>query len=202
MKEFEDVYGRCLNNFEVSLALYPQNPRLARLKKIYNQYFKMFEDASPIAKNLLFGDVVAKPGKKSKIVDDAEFIPNYSLELSQLTPKNLYTELNGISNLPKKRRSSLLRLTDKRQLMANDVLDEKDVNQMVRQMGNASPEMVRPHREIKASHLCRSPYVSRVVDVSSHVITTEEKNVWHWLFQDRRNRKYVFWVVVLFVMLL
>lgn len=82
LKEFLDIYRRCLNNFEVTLALYPQNPRLAQLKKVYSQYFKMFEDASPIAKNLLFGDVLVKRGKKTKIVDDTEFIPNYSFGLS------------------------------------------------------------------------------------------------------------------------
>ncbi|XP_074332784.1 uncharacterized protein LOC141670710 isoform X1 [Apium graveolens] len=190
LKEFDDVYGRCLNNFEVVLALYPQNPRLAQLKKVYSQYFKMFEDASPIAKNLLFGDEVVRPGKKLKIVDDANFIPNYSLGLSQLTPKNLHAELDGSSNTQKKRRTSLLRLTGKRQLVVNEVLyNEKDAHQKFIETGNVYAEMAKPRRELKASHLCRSPYVSRVIDVSNHVITTEEKNVWQWLFQNRRNRK-------------
>ncbi|KAK1384058.1 hypothetical protein POM88_021793 [Heracleum sosnowskyi] len=130
LKEFVDVYGRCLNNFEVTLALYPQNIWLSELKKEYSQYFKMFEVASPIAKNILVGQIV----------------PKY-------------------------------------------VIDEHDVNHMVRENGNATGEMVKPHREIKASHLCRSPYVSRVVDVISHVITTEERNVWQWLFKNRKNIK-------------
>ncbi|KAL8089264.1 hypothetical protein AgCh_038891 [Apium graveolens] len=140
LKEFDDVYGRCLNNFEVVLALYPQNPRLAQLKK--------------------------------------------------LTPKNLHAELDGSSNTPKKRRTSLLRLTGKRQLVVNEVLyNEKDAHQKFGETGNVYAEMAKPRRELKASHLCRSPYMSRVIDVSNHVMTTEEKNVWQWLFQNRRNRK-------------
>lgn len=165
LKEFVDVYGRCLNNFEVTLALYPQNPRLAELKKDHSQYFKMFEAASPIAKNLVIGNVVEKTGENSTRLTEADFIPNYSLGLSQLTPKNLCTELEGINNSQKKGHC------------------------MVERNGDSPIGMVRPRREIKASHLCRSPFVSRVVDVSSHVITTEERNVWQWLFQNRRNRK-------------
>ncbi|KAK1365733.1 hypothetical protein POM88_041294 [Heracleum sosnowskyi] len=49
--------------------------------------------------------------------------------------------------------------------------------------------ILRPRRGIKASHFCRSPYVSRVVDVSTHQITTEERNVWEWLFHTRRDVK-------------
>ncbi|KAK1396384.1 hypothetical protein POM88_006247 [Heracleum sosnowskyi] len=189
LKEFVDVYGRCLNNFEVSLALYPQNLRLAELKKDYSQYFKMFEAASPIAKHLLVGNVVDKAGKKTTILNEADFIPNYSLGLSQLTPKNLRTELEGISNSPKKGHSQLLSLSSEGQLVPKLPLHEKDANRIGGVNGNATTEIVRPRREIKASHLCRSPYVSRVVDVSSHVINTEESNVWQCLFQNRKNRK-------------
>ncbi|KAK1358879.1 hypothetical protein POM88_043353 [Heracleum sosnowskyi] len=155
LKEFVDVYGRCLNNFEVSLALYPQNLRLAELKKDYSQYFKMFEAASPIAKNLLVGNVVDKAGKKSTILNEADFIPNYSLGLSQLTPKNLRTELEGISNSPKKGHSQLLSLSSEGQLVPKLPLHEKDVNRIGGVNGNSTTEIVRPRREIKASHLCR-----------------------------------------------
>lgn len=171
----------------MTLALYPQNALLAKLKKDYNQYFKMFEAASPIAKNLLVGNVVDKVWEKTEILDDVDFVPNYSLGLSQLTPKNLDTELDGITNSPKKKHSYLLSLPGKKHLVTEDVFDEKEVQARIKEMGNASAEMVRPRREIKASHLCRSPYVSRVIDVSSHILTTEEKNVWQWLFQNRRN---------------
>ncbi|KAK1383135.1 hypothetical protein POM88_020870 [Heracleum sosnowskyi] len=163
LKEFVDVYGRCLNNFEVMLALYPQNIRLAELKKEYIQYFKMFEAASPIAKNLLFGNVVDKAGKQSAIINETDFIPNYSLGLSQLTPKNLCTELEEISNSPKKGHLRLLNFSGEGQIVPKYVIDEKDVNRMVREKW--------------------------VVDVISHVIPTKERNVWQWLFQNRKNRK-------------
>lgn len=98
MKKLEDVYGRCLNNFEVTFALYPQNPRLTELKSEYSQYFKMFEATSPIAKNLQVGNVTGKAEKKSAIVDEDDFIPNYSLGLSQLMPKNLCSDLDDTGN--------------------------------------------------------------------------------------------------------
>lgn len=44
----------------------------------------MFEAASTIAKNLIVGNVVDKAGKRTEIIDEADFIPNYSLGLSQL----------------------------------------------------------------------------------------------------------------------
>ncbi|KAK1363410.1 hypothetical protein POM88_038971 [Heracleum sosnowskyi] len=135
LKEFVDVYGRCLNNFELTLALYPQNIRLAELKKEYSQYFKMLEAASPIAKNLLVGNVVDKAGKQSAIINEVDFIPNYSLGLSQLTPKNLCTELEEISNSPKKGHLRLLNFSGEGQTVPRYVIDEQDVNRMVRENG-------------------------------------------------------------------
>ncbi|KAF1001375.1 hypothetical protein AG4045_025685 [Apium graveolens] len=161
LKEFVDVYERCLNNCEVSLALFPQNLRLAKLKKEYSQYFKMFEATSPIAKKLLVGNVVHDAGKKSAILDNSDFVPSYSLGLSQLTPKNLLSDLKGIGNSQLQGSSGSVSLVGKGQ----------------------------PVPKVKVSHLCRSPYVSRVVDVSSHVITTEERNEWKWLFLNRRNKR-------------
>ncbi|XP_074343147.1 uncharacterized protein LOC141680976 [Apium graveolens] len=188
LKEFVHVYERCLNNCEVSLALFPQNLRLAKLKKEYSQYLKMFEATSPIAKKLLVGNVVHDAGKKSAILDNSDFVPSYSLGLSQLTPKNLPSDLKGIGNSQLQGSSGSVSLVGKGQPVPK-VVDEKGAHYRVGDKRIVTTKMVRPHREVKVSHLCRSPYVSRVVDVSSHVITTEERNVWKWLFLNRRNKR-------------
>lgn len=178
LKEFEDVYGRCLNNFEVTLALYPQNPRLAELKTEYSQYFKMFEAASPIAKNLLFGNVAVKGEKKSALVHEDDFIPNFYLGPSQLMPKNLCSDLNDTGNVQMEGCSRMVITPGKRELVPKKFIGERDVYGNDREKGKTTTELERPRREIKASALFRSPYVSRVVDVGSHVLTIEERNVW------------------------
>lgn len=200
LKEFEEVYGRCLNNFEVTLALYPQNSRLAELKSEYSQYFKLFEAASPIAKNLLSGSVAGNEGKKPVVVNEDDFIPSNSSELSHLMPKNLCSDLDDTSKMQMEGCPRLLSIPGTRQLMANKFIGEKDVNGNVGEKDKTTAELGRPRREIKASALCRSPYVSRVVDVGSHDLTTEERNVWHWLFQNRRNRKFVYYIIVSYVL--
>lgn len=92
--------------------------------------------------------------------------------------------------------SRVLSLPGDKQLVPKDVIDETDVHGMVRGKDNIAVKMIRPRQEIKASHRCRSPYVSRVIDVNSHVIMTEERNVWKWLFQNKKNRMYVYWIIV------
>lgn len=46
-----------------------------------------------------------------------------------------------------------------------------DLRQMVEYKNNVAALMGRSRREIKAAHIFRSPYVSRVVDVNAHTIT-------------------------------
>ncbi|XP_074364661.1 uncharacterized protein LOC141705669 [Apium graveolens] len=143
LKEFVDVYERCLNNCEVSLALFPQNLRLAKLKKEYSQYFKMFEATSPIAKKLLVGNVVHDAGKKSAILDNSDFVPSYSLGLSQLTPKNLLSDLKGIGNSQLQGSSGSVSLVGKGQPVPK-VVDEKGAHYRVGDKRIVTTKMVRP----------------------------------------------------------
>ncbi|KAK1374704.1 hypothetical protein POM88_030897 [Heracleum sosnowskyi] len=55
--ELNDVYEKCLDNFEVAFALYPTNAKLVDLKEKYNYFFKMFGDSSPISKALCVGNL-------------------------------------------------------------------------------------------------------------------------------------------------
>lgn len=187
--ELKEVYEKCLNNFEVALALYPENVKLAELKEKYNYFFKLFDDSSPISKVLCVGVGDNKTMPTSGDVTDEDFIPNYSLCLSHMTPKNLRTDLDGIGNSPKKLQFGGMGSPVKGQEMVE--IRYKNVVQKhnAGEKANKIAGMVRPRRGIKASCYYRSPYVSRVVDVSAHQITTEERNVWDWLFQTRKNIK-------------
>lgn len=187
--ELKEVYEKCLNNFEVSLALYLESLTLAELKAKYNYFFKMFDDSSPISKVLCIGAIDDKSKIRSGELDDEDFKPNYSLGLSQLTPKNLHTDLDGIGNSPTKLQFSSLdsSLKDKKvvEYENNNIVGKHNV----RDKENNIDAVARPRRGIKASRFYRSPYVSRVVDVSAHQITTEERNIWEWLFKNKRNIK-------------
>lgn len=187
--ELKEVYDKCLNNFEVSLALYPENLTLAELKAKYNYFFKMFDDSSPISKVLCIGTIDDKSRTRSGELADEDFIPNYSLGLSQMTPKNLHTDLDGIGNSPPKLQFSSLDSS----LKCKKVVEYGCYNIVgkhnVGHKENNIDAVARPRRGIKASRFCRSPYVSRVLDVRAHQITTEEKNIWEWLFKNKRNIK-------------
>ena len=52
LEDLEAAYNRCLTNFIDSMALYPQNAKLAELKQRYKVFFKMFGESSPVTKSL------------------------------------------------------------------------------------------------------------------------------------------------------
>ncbi|KAL1802599.1 hypothetical protein ACET3Z_031246 [Daucus carota] len=53
LEEFGNAYEKCLNNFEVAFALYPNNEELAKLREKHRHFFKLLEDNSPLSKKLL-----------------------------------------------------------------------------------------------------------------------------------------------------
>lgn len=97
--------------------------------------------------------------EKNKEVDDNSFVPSFSLGLSQVTPKNLGAVMDVVDNAGGQ--------------------SEVEANQLV----------ARPRRGVRISEICRSPFVSRVLDISGHKITNDERIVWEWLFKNRRNRR-------------
>lgn len=177
LHELNEVYDNCLNNFEVALALYPENARLAKLQEKYSYFFKMFGESSPISKLLNVGNGNDNDGQCFNEDDDDLFVPKFSLGLTQMTPKNLCSDIDGSDDSPVKRQ-------------VGGTHDIMVVQHELRDKGKNIAGYVRPRRDTKASHFCTSPYVSRVVDVSAHQITAEERNVWDWLFHTRRNKKY------------
>ncbi|KAL8107769.1 hypothetical protein AgCh_024246 [Apium graveolens] len=167
LKEFVHLYERCLNSFEVIFALFPNNDKLVELKKEYMKYIKMFADGSPIAKNLPVGILVDDNRKRENKFNDEDYLPNYSLGLSQMTPKNLRTDMEGIA----KGSSS----AGESQNVVSDMFDAIKTLALVESKPDKDALMMRPRWEVKATPICRSLYISRVVDVSGHIITTEEK---------------------------
>ncbi|WOH00546.1 hypothetical protein DCAR_0519912 [Daucus carota subsp. sativus] len=52
----------------------------------------------------------------------------------------------------------------------------------------AELDNARPKRGKFPSAICRSPYVSRIVDISGYNITVEARNIWDWLFSNKRDK--------------
>lgn len=149
----------------------------------------MFGDSSPISKALCVGNFDEDDGTNMGEADDYQFIPNFSLGLSQITPKNLRTDIDASADSAMKGLGVVSNILTKGKNQMEGVSDDTEAQQKVRDIENKFAGILRPRRGIKASHFCRSPFVSRVIDVSDHQITTEERNVWDWLFKTRQNVK-------------
>lgn len=159
-KNFHDMksaYERCIDNFEVLLALYPNNAELSKLRDENRKFFQLFEETSPLSKMMMGGKRKERDNAVEKQVDDGNFAPSFSLGLSQITPKKLGDIMDGFHN-------------EKNKAAENQLLQ-------------------RPRRGIRVSEMCRSPYVSRVLDILGHKVTNEERIVWEWLFENRLNRR-------------
>lgn len=178
-----------MDNFEVAFALYPRNARLAILKDKYKEFFKMFGDSSPISKALCVWTAECNVTTRLGEADDEQFIPKFSLDLSQVTPKNLRTDIDESSFSALKEDCIGSIFSDKGKNVMQHGSDNNEAQLYVGDQQNTRAAVLRPRRGIKASHVCKSPYVSRVIDVNAHQITTEERNVWDWLFNTRDNIK-------------
>ncbi|KAL1809459.1 hypothetical protein ACET3Z_026449 [Daucus carota] len=175
LQELEEVYNRCLTNYVDSLALFPENKKLAELVRRYKQFFKMFGDSSPITKSLRHSKTLK--GKEVAVEQDGnEVMPNFSLGLSQMFPKNLGSVMDSCPITPKR-------------VGAPEEYPEDD---SPRGIGNP-PLKVRPRRGIFPTAICRSPYVTRLVDITRHHLSAEERDVWDWLCHDGADEKeYIF----------
>ena len=52
MAQLSDLFGICLDKYEVSHALYLDNPLLQELKTKFGYFFKLFRETSPLSKRL------------------------------------------------------------------------------------------------------------------------------------------------------
>lgn len=161
LTQLRDLFGICLDRYEVSHALYPDNPLMQELRTNFVYFFKLFGDTSPLSKRLFTRVEADKDTTKTAHCNDSTVVPSFSLGISQVTPKKLDSVLESI-------------------VVAQECDNQK----------SSITDIVRPRRETKISQICRSPFVSRVVDVSSHAISAEEKRIWEWLFSNKRNKKY------------
>lgn len=188
LNELNELYNKCLDNFEVAFSLYPKSARVAELKEKYGYFFKLFAESSPISKALSVGNANCKLRPSGGETDEDQFIPRFSLGLSQMTPKNLRTDIDQHSDSPIKGicGGSTISTQEKTEVKkgCDDIIGHTGLPKK-----NIMAEVPRPRRGIFPSHFLKSPFVSRVVDVNAHQITTEERNVWEWLFNTRKNIK-------------
>ena len=170
MLELEANFNKCLTNYIESMALYPDNEKLAELKTRYKQFFQLFVDSSPITKSL--SKRCENQGRKTTLdSDDNTSFPSFSLGMSQMFPKNLGDVMDTCAVTPVAVQQSGKSTSE----------DHESGNLQ-------APVKVRPQRDIIPTAICRSPYVTRVTDISRHNLTVEEKDVWEWLCNDSTNQ--------------
>ena len=170
MLELEASFNKCLANYIESMALYPENEKLAELRTRYKHFFQLFVDSSPITKSL--SKRCANQGRKTTVdADDNSSCPSFSLGMSQMFPQNLGDVMDNCAVTPVALQQS-----------CKSTSEQHD-------SGNLQPPVkVRPQREIMPTAICRSPYVTRVTDISRHNLTAEEKDVLEWLSNDNTNQ--------------
>lgn len=188
LKELDVVFSRCLNDFEVTLALYPENRKLTELKNEFGKFFKMFDESSPISKSLYGGNVRDKC-RAVPVEDYSKFVPSCSLGLTQIMPKNLGMDMDIIA----RNGNVVIEGSGIGEDEGNCLVKGRNVVGELETLPRATVRdqlvKLRPRRGIMVAHVCRYPFVSRVIDVSAHEITNDERIVWEWLFQNKRNKK-------------
>ncbi|WOG90165.1 hypothetical protein DCAR_0209408 [Daucus carota subsp. sativus] len=81
LDDMKSAYERCLNNFEVVLALYPGNAELAKLRDENRKFFQLFEETNPLSKMMLGGTRKVRGNAVEEQGDDCSFAPSFSLGL-------------------------------------------------------------------------------------------------------------------------
>ncbi|KAL1805777.1 hypothetical protein ACET3Z_028845 [Daucus carota] len=99
MLELEASFNKCLANYIESMALYPENEKLAELRTRYKHFFQLFVDSSPITKSL--SKRCANQGRKTTVdADDNSSCPSFSLGMSQMFPQNLGDVMDNCAVTP------------------------------------------------------------------------------------------------------
>ena len=205
----EEAYKRCVTDCVSTFALFPECERLPKIKAEYPMFFNFFAETSPITKNLCSRSIGVE--KNVEVMDDDDsFVPNFSLGISQISPKNLEKYMEGLSGIKEKANASAV--IEKATLFPNNSVGQSDISskdlktsatagcsdkeyleknrEHLRRMGKVVFDKdgnVRQRRGLAPSRICRSPFVTRVTDVNAHRITVEERDLWDWLMQDERD---------------
>lgn len=129
----------------------------------------MFGESTPISKSFSTGKVADDVQDNIAREYYEKYVPSCSLGMTQMFPKNLGKDLDGCEESSGLKKQKQVQIVDKS-------INELHIN-------------VRPRRALMPVVVCRSPFVTRVIDVNGHKITTQERNVWEWLLQNRRNKK-------------
>ncbi|XP_063939771.1 uncharacterized protein LOC135148469 [Daucus carota subsp. sativus] len=183
LNQLDVLYKKCLTECVTTFALYPDNKRLANAKEEFPFFFKLFEETSPMTKGLCSASETRKKAVETE-EDNAEFVPSFSLGLSQMPLKNLDIEMEGM--LP----GNLKIQMDKDEGKNGNTHVEGDTDRKEMVKGK-SVECIteRPRRGFVPAQVCRSPFVTRVVDVNAHKIGADEKDAWDWVMQNKRNKE-------------
>lgn len=108
---------------------------------------------------------------------DAE-IPNFSLGISQIEPRNLCADMN-------------MENTVQVMNVGQGAKSTRDLKGKVKVSHQIEEAVVgkRPRREVRPSNNLKSPYVRRATELTGRQISSEEDAVWTWLFKDKRKNK-------------
>ncbi|KAL1826992.1 hypothetical protein ACET3Z_005404 [Daucus carota] len=199
-KHFEEkAYKKCIAYCVSTFALFPESESLAKLKAEYPMFFNLFAETSPMTKNMCLRSIGV--GRNVEVMDDDDsFVPNYSLGISQISPKNLEKNIEGLSCIKEKANASAV---EKATLFPNNSIGQSDISskdlktsanagcsdkeyieknrEHSRRMGKVvfdKDGYVRQMRGLAPSRICRSPFGTRVTDVNAHRITIEERDLW------------------------
>lgn len=87
--------------------------------------------------------------------DEDGLFPKFSLGLSQVTPKNLGTDIDGTVDSPDKEKCRRTGHSIKRKAFMEYEVHETEARHKLKEKGIKYGGLQRPHREIKASHFCK-----------------------------------------------
>ncbi|KAK1351607.1 hypothetical protein POM88_054179 [Heracleum sosnowskyi] len=186
--ELKEGYRRCVTDYVTVLALFPQNAKVEELKEEYAIFFKVFEELSPVSKKLAVCNAIENAAKYS-VIETEEDLPSFSLGLSQNISRNLGFEFGTVAQSYIESRFGTKMSEDEYRAGENEGDYVNDAGDMRENNDNDDGVKIRPRREMRATYVQKSPYISRVVDIRRRKISIVERQVWDWLFQNRRNKK-------------
>lgn len=181
--------------------MFPDNPKAAQLKlKISNiivgkgnscqtipetpamqKIFVSPVGSQPPWPTQVYGDIdrqveeiSAAESRASKESITNDYAPTFSLGLTPLQPRNICAELN-FESVPRENKETKLQNRCKRApSRGTEIIDYKDNEEYMQK---------RPKRVIQPTDVLRSPFLTRIVDLTARKIKKEEEEIWQWLFQ-------------------
>lgn len=204
VSELDLAYRNWMASNAACFALYQDDPRTLELKHKVMRMFGIDEKGSDfpsqtpkVTKNVgneidcvsqpewttqifeEFDRISAEKLKQIQEQHEKKYMPSFSIGLTPIEPKNILDDILVEASAK----------CDEETECAEGVVDDIDEERKTAEKVEGAGIGRRQRRDRKLPDSLRSPYVSRVVEISKRTIKFEEEALWQWLFSTQSNEK-------------